>query len=70
MREIVFPERPALKFIPSPEVSHQLLLEAAIEFDKIFFETTIAKLEADPTIIRGRTIVEQKANPDQEDQNK
>lgn len=36
-RAVPFPERPALKFIPSPEMSHQLIVQAMIESDPGFY---------------------------------
>jgi hypothetical protein len=33
---VVFPVRPTLKFIPSPIIAQQLIMEALLEFDPEF----------------------------------
>ena len=68
LKQVVFPERPALMFIPGPEVSHQLLLQAVFEFDPVFCETFIAKIISDPSIFEITRRRKTKVNSDSEQQ--
>ena len=68
LKQVAFPERPALKFIPSPEVSHQLLLQAVFDFDSVFCEAFNAKILADPSLFETRKRRKAKVNSDSEQQ--
>ncbi len=43
-KQTEFPNRPALKFIPSPQLAHQLILQAVIDYDSTFQESTLARM--------------------------